>query len=266
MRQLASLLTLLFLLAACAPPAAPPLPVEATPHPWAVAPELVGSEWILVELNGAAPVEGSEITLEFEADQLGGYAGCNWYGTTYRNAEDADAAMGFSLTKRACAEPAGVMEQEQAFMAALQAAAGRRLAGDRLEYHDASGATLAAFKARPQLDLDPADLVGTRWEVVSLNGAAPLDGPRPTLVFESATELTGYAGCRDFRATYQAAGDDLSLAFMEMLTTDCPDEARLLQEGEYTTLLSEATGYRLAEGVLEILAVGGRTLVFEPAK
>lgn len=267
MRKFTLLATLLFTLAACAPPAGR-LPIETTPPPWASAPELVGTEWVLVELNGAAPVPGSHLTLAFEADQLGGYAGCNWYGSTYQDAAPGTPLpeMGFSLTKRACLEPAGVMEQEQAFLTALQSAVGRRVVNNRLEYHDTSGATVAAFVEQPQLDLDPAALIGTRWNLVSLAGAAPLAGTQPTLVFESAIDLTGHSGCRDFRATYHAEGDDLSLTFMEMLTLDCPDEARLLQEGEYATLLSEATDYRLTEGRLEIVAAGGQTLVFEEGK
>ena len=265
MRRYHALLSLLFLLAACAPPAAE-LPIESTPHPWSATPELVGSEWVLVELNGAAPLDGSHITLAFDAEQLTGYAGCNWYGSGYQNTTAEETpAMGFSLTKRACQEPAGVMEQEQVYLTALQSATGRRISGERLEYHDAAGATVAAFAPEVQRDMDPADLIGTRWQLVSLAGAAPLEAPLPTLVFESEGELTGHSGCRDFRAAYQAKDDDLDLLSMEMLTLDCPDEARLLQEGEYTTLLSEATGYRLAEGELEIYTAGGQSVMFAVA-
>lgn len=265
-RRCHALLALLFLLAACAPAAGSDAPIEATPHPWSAAPELVGSEWVLVELNGAAPLAGSHLTLAFDAEQLTGYAGCNWYGAPYQEVTEAGPpAVLFSLTMRACQEPAGVMEQEQVFIITLQSAAGRRLLGERLEYHDAAGLTVAAFALEVQRDMDPADLVGTRWHLVSLAGAPPLEAPLPTLAFEREGELIGHSGCRDFRATYQAKDDDLNLLFMEMLTPDCPDQARLLQEGEYTTLLSEATSYRLADSELEIYTASGQSLLFAVA-
>lgn len=264
MRYAAVLLALLGITAACAPPADPILPNEATPHPWSRSEELLGSEWVLVELHGAPPVDGSRITLEFEDDGVGGYAGCNWYGRQYAPLEPDDVA--FTLTARACAEQA-LMDQEHVFVEVLQSAAERRLASaDRLEFYDAAGATVAAFARQPQLDLDPADLVGTRWRLTRLGGAAPLAGSEITLAFDSTLELSGHAGCRDYRATYQAEGDDLNLTFMEMVQMDCPDEARLLQEGAYTTLLGEATDYRLGEGDLEILTASGRNLLFVPAE
>ncbi len=142
MRRCHWILTSLLFLAACAPAAEVPIPPTA--YPWSSAPELLGTEWVLVELNGAAPLPGSHVTLAFEAEQLSGYAGCNWYGSPYHDGGETPA-VGFSLTKRACLEPEGVMAQEQAYLTALQSAVGRRVTSDRLEYYDASGATLAAF-------------------------------------------------------------------------------------------------------------------------
>jgi heat shock protein HslJ len=115
----------------------------------------------------------------------------------------------------------------------------------------------------PQLDMDPADLVGTRWQVVTMNGQPPLAGTTLTIVFDSATELSGHAGCRDYRGTYQAEGDDLSLRFLEMTSLECADQARLLQEGEFTTRLSEATRWRLDGDTLEIHGAGGAVMVLE---
>ncbi len=264
-------LLLLLLLSACAAPGpvstgvptVPGVPVESMAQPWAAAPELFGAEWVLVELNGAAPLAGSQITLAFGEMGISGYAGCNWYNAGYleTGVEGAPAGIAFSLTKRACQE-AGRMEQEQVLMTALQSAVGRRRAGERLEFHAAAGDIVAAFTALPQLDMNPADLVGTRWQLVRLAGAAPLAAPRPTLVFDSDTAFSGHSGCRDFQGAYQAKDDDLFVGSLEILTTDCADPARLQQEGEYTTLLSETTHYRLAEGELELMTLNGKNLLF----
>jgi len=262
------LLALVLMLASCAPPADPLTPFEATPPTWSTSEELLGTEWVLVELNGAPPMDGSHITLEFAGDGVGGYAGCNWYAHRYegRPVDPDTPGVTFTLTARACAEQA-FMDQEQVFWEALHSVAERRLSSaDRLEFYDAAGVAVLAFARQPQLDLNPADLVGTRWRLTSLGGAAPLEGSEITLAFDSATELSGHAGCRDYRATYQAEGDDLNLTFMEMLQLDCADEARLLQEGEFMTLLGEATDYRRSQGELEIVTASGRNLLFAPSE
>lgn len=47
-----------------------------------------------------------------------------------------------------------------------------------------------------------------------------------------------------------------------MVETECTYPELLLQEGEYTTVLSEARRYRLTAGQLELRSEGGDTLVF----
>jgi heat shock protein HslJ len=48
-------------------------------------------------------------------------------------------------TEMWCADPEGVMDQEQAFLAALAPVASYRLAGQRLELLDGTGAVLLTF-------------------------------------------------------------------------------------------------------------------------
>ena len=42
--------------------------------------DLVGTEWVLISLNGNSLIEDTEITLNFEKEFLGGFMGCNGYG------------------------------------------------------------------------------------------------------------------------------------------------------------------------------------------
>ena len=53
--------------------------VTQTPPP--IDAVLQNTRWTLVRLNGKAPIAGSNITLNVENGQFGGYAGCNWFGT-----------------------------------------------------------------------------------------------------------------------------------------------------------------------------------------
>jgi len=69
-------------------------------------------------------IEGTEISVEFDpaAGQISGFSGCNTY-TGSLNTQDGAFGVGpLASTVMACAEPAGVMEQEAAFLAALAGA------------------------------------------------------------------------------------------------------------------------------------------------
>jgi heat shock protein HslJ len=113
---------------------------------WAIPPELDGTSWHLVELNGAPPLAGTDITLTFSDGKAGGYAGCNTYaGPSAPNPAATPPAVVFTLTKRACAEP-GVMAQEQAYVNTLASAAGRTLLDGRLEFYNAAGQAILVFE------------------------------------------------------------------------------------------------------------------------
>jgi len=53
-----------------------------------------------------------------------------------------------AATRMACAEPAGIMKQEQEYLAALPTAATYQITGDRLEMRTAEGAIVATFERR----------------------------------------------------------------------------------------------------------------------
>lgn len=108
---------------------------------------LPGTGWVLVSLNGSAPMEGREITLRFEEASVKGSAGCNTYGGGYTVSEDRLRLSGVYATEMACMEPAGIMKQEQAYLTALDAAARFRVDGDRLEIYDGGDTQILAFVA-----------------------------------------------------------------------------------------------------------------------
>jgi heat shock protein HslJ len=127
---------ILALLAACAGPAGP--------APGVV--ELEGTRWVLDTLNGEPPVPGSEITLQFEDGNLGGSAGCNSYGGSYEATDGRLSIPEIVRTEMACLEPEGVMEQEDAYLAALQSAAIYRMVDGRLQVENAAGEPTLVFR------------------------------------------------------------------------------------------------------------------------
>ena len=118
---------------------------------------LTGDEWVLVSLNGEAPLSDVRGTLRFETDggepgmiagaRVRGIALCNSYGGELRTAADGVFNVAeIESTEEYCDEPAGTMEQESAYLDALRNAAGYRLQGDRLELLDADGEVTLTFE------------------------------------------------------------------------------------------------------------------------
>lgn len=238
------------------------MPTE-TPAPEGIA--LEGSEWVLQELNGSPLIAGSNITLEFAGGEVSGYAGCNAYGGPYTLEAASLAIPQVGMTRRACPEPAGVMEQENAFAQALHSSATYTAQGDRLELADSSGQVVLAFARQATANLDPAELVGTAWQLTA-QGEAAVAGTTITLRFDSATELSGQLGCAAYTGNYQARGDDIGLSFLAMDYAGCPDPNApqlTAQESAYLDSLDWLTDYRLGGRQLEILTAQGVTLRFE---
>lgn len=108
--------------------------------------ELEGTRWVLDTLNGSPPAEGSEITLQFEDGNAAGSAGCNSYGGSYTADGGQLSIPEIVRTEMACLEPEGIMEQEDAYLAALQSAAAYRLLDERLQIENAAGEAVLVFR------------------------------------------------------------------------------------------------------------------------
>jgi heat shock protein HslJ len=113
---------------------------------------LPGSAWqVSAYNNGKEAVvgvsTGSELTLAFgDNGRVTGSAGCNNYVADF-DTEANKVSIGMPrTTRKACAEPAGVMEQEALFLKALQSAATFRINGDRLELRTADSALAAVLQ------------------------------------------------------------------------------------------------------------------------
>jgi heat shock protein HslJ len=110
---------------------------------------LTGAWEVTGLLQGSAlssPLPGTTLGLELGDDgACGGSAGCNRFRGSYRISGQGIELSALAATRRACAEPDGVMEQEHAFLALLGDAARYRLDGRSLDLLDAGGGRLVAL-------------------------------------------------------------------------------------------------------------------------
>ena len=113
-------------------------------------PSLEGTQWLLVSLEGETPLASTAPpSVEFSADEISGSTGCNHYFGAYDVSGSEITIRDVASTEMACMDPEGVMDQEQAFLAALRETTGYNLAGDRLEFLDATGSVRMEFESAP---------------------------------------------------------------------------------------------------------------------
>ena len=105
---------------------------------------LLGTRWIVHEIEGAAVPADSRPTLGFGADgKLSGRAPCNAFTGDYQLRGDELALTGLSTTRMLC--PPAVMEREQRFLALLgDVRRFERPAADTLVLHTENGRAIIA--------------------------------------------------------------------------------------------------------------------------
>ena len=117
-----------------------------------VTPELEGKLWKLDSYvnsdgNMVSVLPNTEITAQFQSDTVGGSAGCNVYGGDSTISGNAITISSIFTTEAYCYEPAGIMEQEYDYLAALESAAGYEIEGSTMEITNADGDVILIFTA-----------------------------------------------------------------------------------------------------------------------
>ena len=283
----------LVVLSACADGPAPSAGGPADPppagSPGAGAPDapdrLTGSEWDLIEIDGRPTLDRTFPTLSFVppppgvpaepgAGQMSGYDGCNNFGVRYRLDGDQIAADELVSELQGCL-PA-VMDQADAYTAALVAAARVRWDDDRLVVSDSLGAEALVFRRHAERSVDAAALTRGRWRLASVEALPPPPGPPmpppppvpppppppyplpppepppppldpdalpPEVVVSFGADgvVRGTAGCRTLAGTYRLSGDDLSLPSFGVNDAACSPSER-----------TRAVDYGLTSGEVEV--------------
>jgi heat shock protein HslJ len=100
---------------------------------------LSGTSWVLVSLEGAPVLPGTEITAAFGTDRrVSGSSGCNRYVGAYEVGGPGLEVGPLATTRMFCGDP-GVMDQEQRYLSALQGAALAAVEGGQLLVTDGAG-------------------------------------------------------------------------------------------------------------------------------
>lgn len=217
---------------------------------------LNGSEWQLVTVGGAPAVAGAEATILFSVGKAMGTTGCNRYTGSYTEGGNGVIEFGpMASTMMAC--PGPQMQQEQAFLKALDEAAGYTLAEGRLTLKGANGDELAVFEPRKSVGL-----VGATWSATGINNGRQAvvslaAGSEVTMILASDGRLSGSGGCNSYSADYTVDGNNFKVGTIVQTEMACLDEKVMEQEQAFFKALTNATTYRIDGDKLELRDDGG---------
>ena len=112
---------------------------------------LDGSSWALRSYQDSTGetvnvLPRSITTALFQANQVSGIAGCNNYSASYQATRNKLSFGPVATTRKVCNTPVGIMQQENAFLAALDSTVSYKLSRNALELIDSRGNTLLTFR------------------------------------------------------------------------------------------------------------------------
>ena len=112
---------------------------------------LDGSSWFLKSYQDSTgetvnALSRSTTTALFQANQVTGIAGCNNYSASYQATRNKLSFGPVATTRKVCNTPVGIMQQENAFLAALDSTVSYKLSRNALELIDSRGNTLLTFR------------------------------------------------------------------------------------------------------------------------
>jgi heat shock protein HslJ len=139
---------------------------------------------------------------------------------------------------------------------ALHAVAAARCGKSAL--HAAAAAALVVLAACSYVTpLPDGPMIGVTWELMELDGqpvGPGANGYRATLRLDDAGRAAGNAGCNRFAGDYSLNGREIRFGEVGMTRMYC--EGFMNLEERFSAALRAARGWRIDDGVLELLADG----------
>jgi len=210
--------------------------------------------WVLQDF-GQPLLPDTTITIEFIEDgQVSGSAGCNRYFGSFSLDGDSLITSPIGSTQKWCE---GEMEQETAFLQALQAATGLTVTETALTIHTPDG----------DMSFAPAEnaaLEGTDWV---LSGIAQGDAVVNTWIDADITikfsdgQASGNAGCNSYSGGYEIEGANLNMSQLISTMMACEEEISQ-REAEFLAALATVSQYRTEMSQLILSDAEGNAVLF----
>lgn len=227
---------------------------------------LNNTSWYAVKAKGDTFLEDVYISITFYNGGFEGYDGCNSYSAKYlTDKPDAvNMTLGkMSITSKGCVESEKTTAQKKLYFQAIWKAAFFNISGNILTFYDSERNEILVLNRRQVHLMDPADLIGTKWVLESINEITIPDGLSITLAFDSNNEAGGRAGNYNYwLMDYHARGDIIRWGIRSARDGEpLPSHERYVME--YLDAIGAGTHqYNQQENSLEIYTQKGDTLVY----
>jgi heat shock protein HslJ len=199
--------------------------------------------WVLASLGPAAPT--GTITLDITGSSVSGNAGINTYHGTVTIDPAAGTLTFGPLVSTRMGGSEDRMQQESAYLAALENAAGYRLENGSLIITDEKGQTLLTFGKAPA-----ADPAGTSWT-----------SPDATLVFGTDGSFSGKGPVNSYFGSFTLTGGDGLILSRTGATLMAGSDTAMQAENAFFEKLGNVTGFTLENGMLKLTDGKGTVLL-----
>jgi heat shock protein HslJ len=145
--------------------------------------DLAGTTWLVTGYNNGreavvSPLLGADIIVNIDdANLISGNAGCNDFFAQVQASGSTIEISGIGATRRLCTNPAGVMEQEAEFFAALESAATFTVEGDFIELRNADDAIAVHMVRELEVTIPEPEPGVPTGRVTAPNGVNVRSGP-----------------------------------------------------------------------------------------
>ncbi|MDM7912351.1 MAG: META domain-containing protein, partial [Methanotrichaceae archaeon] len=235
----------------------------------ATASNLEGVSWSLDsylnrEGNTECVLPYTEITALFESGRISGNGGCNSYTGSYVTEGNNINISGVISTLMFCMD--NISTQESDYFMNLNRAATYNISGNLLRMMDINGTVILTYSV-----VQPLPLVGTNWSMLNYNNGrallSALTGTEVTALFSVDGNLSGTAGCNNYRASYQIDGNNIMIGPAATTRMFCSEpEGIMEQESDYLKALESAAIYRIDRQQLWLFFANNSTAaIFENA-
>ncbi|MCB9419172.1 MAG: META domain-containing protein [Ardenticatenaceae bacterium] len=216
---------------------------------------LTGTTWILQGYHQPL-LPDTTVTIKFTSDgQVNGSASCNSYFGSYTLDGGNLLTDPVGSTEIWCE---GLMDQESAFLQALQSATGLTVTEDSLLIHTPEG----------DMQFTPAQNAALEVTDWVLNGIAQNDAVTSTSIDTDITikfadgQVGGNAGCNSYGGSYQTDGSKLTLSGLASTLMACAEPDRNQRESEFLSALNTVTQFRTDMNQLILSNDAGQDVLF----
>jgi heat shock protein HslJ len=186
----------------------------------------------------------TQITALFESGRISGNGGCNNYAGSYVTEGSNITISQLLSTMMFCDD--NISTQESNYLMNLQKAATYSISDSLLRMMDANGTVILTYSV-----VQPLPLVGTNWSMLNYNNGreavvGALTGTEVTAIFGADGNLTGTAGCNNYRAGFKVDGNNVTIG--PVATTDmlCSEPEGIMdQETAYLRAIENAATYKI---------------------